>query len=341
MKGFGCDDDAIIEIICKRNNQQRQDIQKVFKTNFGKDLIENIKSETRGNFEDIMVALLTPILDFYCKEIHDALSGIGTDESCLIEILCTLSNYEIETIKVHYNRVYGQDLESAIIGDTSGNFKRLLVSLCCANRDESGSTDIDQAKADATALLRAGELMFGTDESVFNSILCQKNYNQLRLIFQEYETMTGHSFEQAIKNEFSGDVKEGFKAIFRCVNNKAEFFAHQLMKSMKGIGEFASDRIEKVSLIALPFHFRHERSSAYPADHNTLRNRHGRDQGRLPATFQRKPPRVHQRGHFGLVQKIALHSHRRKKQFVSTAAAIKHRFKTVQELYASRQATAV
>lgn len=246
MKGFGCDDGTLIDVICKRNNQQRQDIQKVFKTNFGKDLIENIKSETSGNFESLMVSLLTPILDFYCKEIHDAFAGIGTDEDCLIEILCTLSNQEIETIKQHYNRVYSKNLEDVIIGDTSGNFKRLLVSLCCANRDESGSTDTDQAKADATALLRAGELMFGTDESVFNSILCQRNYSQLRLIFQEYETMTGHSFEQAIKNEFSGDVKEGFKAIFRCVNNKAEFFAHRLMKSMKGIGEFATRQSKKL-----------------------------------------------------------------------------------------------
>lgn len=237
MKGFGCDEKSLIDVICRRNNQQRQEIAKVFKTNFGKDLIENIKSETRGNFETLLVALMTPTLDYYCKEIKDAMSGIGTDEDVLIEILATLSNFEIMTIKEHYNRLYGQDLESAIIGETSGNFKRLLVSLCTANRDESGVTDPDAAKTDATALLRAGELMLGTDESVFNSVLCQRNYEQLRLIFREYQQITGHSFEKAIENEFSGDVKDGFTAIFRCVNNKAEFFAHQLMKSMKGLGK--------------------------------------------------------------------------------------------------------
>lgn len=243
MKGFGCDEKALIDVICRRNNQQRQEIAKVFKTNFGKDLIENIQSETRGNFEKLLVALLTPILDFYCKEIKDAMAGIGTDEDVLIEILCTLSNHEINTIKNHYQGLYGKDLESEIIGETSGNFKRLLVSLCTANRDESGATDVERAKADATALLRAGELMFGTDESVFNSILCQRNYEQLKLIFREYETMTGHSFEKAIENEFSGDVKDGFTAIFRCVNNKAEFFAHQLMKSMKGLGEISAHSV--------------------------------------------------------------------------------------------------
>ena len=237
MKGFGCDENVLIDTLCVRSNQQRQEVSKVFKLNFGKDLIENIKSETRGNFETLIVALLTPILDFYCKEIKDAMAGIGTDEQVLIEILCTLTNHEIITIKEQYQRLYGKNLESEIVGETSGAFKRLLVSLCTANRDESAGTDPDKAKADATALLRAGELMFGTDESVFNSILCQRNYEQLKLIFREYEVMTGHSFETAIKNEFSGDVKDGFVAIFRCVNNKAAFFAHQLMKSMKGLGK--------------------------------------------------------------------------------------------------------
>lgn len=79
-------------------------IQRAYKTNFGKDLIEDIRSETSGNFENLLVALLTPIVDFYVKELHDAMSGIGTDEDVLIEVLCSMSNYEIHTIKNAYER---------------------------------------------------------------------------------------------------------------------------------------------------------------------------------------------------------------------------------------------
>lgn len=104
MKGFGTDEDAIINIICRRSNEQRQVIQRDFKTNFGKDLIDDIKSETSGNFETLLVSLLTPIVTFYCKELHDAIAGIGTKEEVLIEILCTLSNYEINVIKDAYHR---------------------------------------------------------------------------------------------------------------------------------------------------------------------------------------------------------------------------------------------
>lgn len=50
------------------------------------------------------MALLTPIVDFYVKELHDAMAGLGTDEDVLIEVLCTMSNYEIHTIKHAYER---------------------------------------------------------------------------------------------------------------------------------------------------------------------------------------------------------------------------------------------
>lgn len=79
-------------------------IQRAYKTNFGKDLIEDIRSETSGNFENLLVALLTPIVDFYVKELHDAMAGIGTDEDVLIEVLCSMSNFEIHTIKNAYER---------------------------------------------------------------------------------------------------------------------------------------------------------------------------------------------------------------------------------------------
>lgn len=132
--------------------------------------------------------------------------------------------------------VYRKPLESDLKGDTAGTFKRLMVSLCNACRDESTIVNPQSAQADAQALLRAGELRLGTDESTFNMVLCQRNYAQLQLIFQEYARITGHDIEKAIKNEFSGDAEDGFLAVIRSIKNQAAFFAKQLNKSMKGLG---------------------------------------------------------------------------------------------------------
>lgn len=40
-----------------------------------------------------------------------------------------------------YEQLYGHPLEKDIVGDTSGAFQRLLVSLCNDSRDESWSSD--------------------------------------------------------------------------------------------------------------------------------------------------------------------------------------------------------
>jgi len=132
--------------------------------------------------------------------------------------------------------MFNKAVEKDVIGDTSGHFKRLLVSLLQGNRDESGIVDLAAAKTDAQALFNAGEGRLGTDESKFNQILASRSYQQLTLIGEEYKKIANHDLVKAIDKEMSGHLESGMVAVVKAAMNRPEYFAERLHKSMKGLG---------------------------------------------------------------------------------------------------------
>ncbi|XP_044271352.1 annexin B9-like [Tribolium madens] len=246
MKGSGTDEKAIINVIAKRSLAQRLEIISQFNKLHSKNLVDELKKELSDDFKYLILALLTPREEFYAEELHRAMCGLGTDEDVLIEVLCTLNNSEIVKVRHAYYKLFHQSLENDIKGDTSSYFKQLLIALCGVQRDECCSTNRDEAISEAENLYNAGEKQWGTDESTFTKILTERNYPQLRLIFEEYEKLTGHGIEKAIESEFSGDIKDGLLAIVETVQNKAKFFAKKLHKSMKGLGTNDRDLIRVV-----------------------------------------------------------------------------------------------
>ncbi|XP_055935800.1 annexin A4-like isoform X2 [Argiope bruennichi] len=235
MKGFGTDETAIIKVLTKRTNEQRVYIGIAFKQLYGKDLIDDLKSELTGNFENVILGLMMPTHDYLASELKKAIRGLGTDEDILIEILCTRTNQEIWSINEAYQRLYGKSLEEDIKSDTSGHFQRLMVSACTGARSEDPA-DSNRAKQTAEALYAAGVGQWGTDESTFNAILVSESYQQLAHTFYEYQKLAGHTVAQAIESEMSGDLKKGMLAIAKCVENRPFYFAEKLYKAMKGLG---------------------------------------------------------------------------------------------------------
>ncbi|XP_061490916.1 annexin A11 [Rhineura floridana] len=236
MKGFGTDEQAIIDCLGSRSNKQRQQIMLSFKTAYGKDLIKDLKSELSGNFERAILAMMkTPVL-FDVHEIKDAIKGAGTDEACLIEILASRSNEHIREISRVHKAEFKKTLEETIRSDTSGHFQRLLISLAQGNRDESTNVNMSLVQSDAQALYAAGENRLGTDESKFNAILCTRSRAHLRAVFSEYQRMCNRDIEKSIKGEMSGDLESGMLAVVKCMKNTPAFFAERLYKAMKGAG---------------------------------------------------------------------------------------------------------
>jgi len=236
MRGAGTDEAQLIGILADRCNRQRVEIRLRYKTMYGKDLMDDLKSELSGNLEETLLAMMEPSVLYDAKCLRRAMRGAGTDEETLIDILCSRSNAEIRAIKEEYQKYYKRDLEKDCVSETSGHFKRLLVSMCQANRDESSTVDMAKAQKEAQDLYQAGEKKWGTDESRFNVILCSRNFKQLQATFHEYVKISQRDILNSIDREMSGDLKAGMKCIVQCARNPSAYFAERLYKSMKGAG---------------------------------------------------------------------------------------------------------
>ncbi|XP_053805380.1 annexin A8-like [Vidua chalybeata] len=237
MKGLGTDEQAIIDVLTKRSNLQRQEIAKSFKAQFGKDLIENLKSELSGNFERLIVALMYSPFKYDAKELYDAMKGVGTRESVIIEILASRTKAQIKEIIKAYKEEYGSDLEQDIKSETSGYLEQILVCLLQGERDNA-TLYVDTALAlqDAETLYAAGEKIRGTDEIQFITILCKRSATHLMKVFEEYQKLAGKSIEDSIKSETRGSLEDAMLAIVKCTRNIHCYFAERLYNALKGAG---------------------------------------------------------------------------------------------------------
>lgn len=236
MKGIGTDEQAIIDILTARSNSQRQEIAKFFTQEYGRNLIEDLKSELGGKFEDVIVALMVTPVDFLAKQLHKAMSGIGTEEETLVEILCSRDNHEVGEIVEAYERLYDRPLAEHLCSETSGDFRRLLTLIITGVRNAQTEVHPERARETAELLYNAGEAKLGTDEEVFNKILAHECFGQLRLIFEAYKDVSGRTIEQSLRDEVGGELKHAMLAIVECVQSPPTFFAKKLRKAMEGAG---------------------------------------------------------------------------------------------------------
>lgn len=250
MKGIGTDEQAIINILCNRSQSQRLEIRTTFKSTVGKDLIQELKSELSGNFEDVILALLMDPVEYDAKCLHDAMKGAGTNEKVLTEIICTLSNQDVKILKEAYQRLYKKDLEKEVISESSGFYQRLLVACLQGHRAEitpaqvqrlqaggfEAAVDRQLAKQEAQELVNAGLKKVGTDESVFLRILLNRDPWQLRVTLEEYQKLAGEDIFTSIGKEMSGDLAEALETVVLSQISQALYFARTLYKAMKGAG---------------------------------------------------------------------------------------------------------
>jgi hypothetical protein len=233
MKGIGTDEKVLIEIIAGRSRSQLQDIKHAFEEKHKTSLEKEVKGETGGHFQKLLLARLKSRAEYNCYLVHDAVAGLGTDDDQLIEVLCTKNNDEIKEMVQSYGKFYsGKNLKDDVAKDTSGDYQKLLLSILEGDRDTS-SVNIEKAKQEAQLLYKKGEGKVGTDEAAFVKLLTKSSREQLEAISRAYSDVAGHSLRRAIKSEFSGNIQYAMTLLATPLD---EVFADQIEDAIAGMG---------------------------------------------------------------------------------------------------------
>ena len=236
MEGMGTDEDTLIKIIANKSSLDRQKIKEGWKEKYGTELIDVLKKELNGKMEEAIIALFSDPIDYDCDSLRNAMSGVGTNEDTLIEIIASRSPEVLKKIKDRYQQKFDRVLEEDIKKETHGTLQNTLIALLQCTRSTKKSPNSREIEKFAKEIYDAGEGKFWRDSTVFTNYLTTLSPNELVCLNQEYNYIAKHTILEAIEKEFMGNNKKAFKTIVYATLLPSEYFATRVHDAIKGIG---------------------------------------------------------------------------------------------------------
>ena len=200
MKGFGTDEKTLIRVLATKDPLQIEALKDAYARHIGRNLQKDLESETRSWLEKGLVALMRGPLQHDVHLLREAISGPGTNEDVLNDVLLGRSNADLQAIKSMYQREFGRSLEADVKGDLSMKTEQHFMIVLGASRAEDSAPVVPQAvEQEAQELYRATEGKVGTDEILDCSILSTRSDAQIRAISSAYERNFRRRLEDVIR----------------------------------------------------------------------------------------------------------------------------------------------
>jgi annexin A7/11 len=239
MKGMGCDEKALIRVLTQpqySNPWAMAQLVRDYDSRFLRSLEDDVRSETRGDFETALLAILRGPLRHDVHVLTRALDRLGTDEEALMDVLLDRSNADLRAIAAEYRRVNNnRDLLTAIRDDLSSDdaLFRLYSMVLSATRAEDAAPllphEIDQK---VTELQRATEGTIGANAVAVAQIFASSNAAQLRAVADAYQTKYHRSLQEVIEKEFRGDMEDALLRMLTASRDRAASDAQRLREAL-------------------------------------------------------------------------------------------------------------
>lgn len=125
----GTDEAVLIDILTARSPEHLQAVNSFYQEfKKGHTLLQAIDSETSGYFKASLLALAQRRPTYFARRLHEAMAGLGTDDTCLIYILTAFDKNQIREIADMYKYLFGKELREAVRGDTTGDYEKILMA---------------------------------------------------------------------------------------------------------------------------------------------------------------------------------------------------------------------
>ena len=232
----GKDENYFIDLTLNKTNSERIKLRDDYKAKFGRDLLEDFEKNFKSDFLETLIGVFKSPAEYDADLLYKAMKGIGSDKDIITEVLCFRNPERINQIKEKFQEKYGKDLVAEIKSETSGDYQKIVLKLLEGDRAQDGKADVEKCAGIAEELYKAGEGKIGTDESIFIKYFTSLSPNELLIVCKEYHKKYKKNMLDVIENEFNKNEKKLLTVMLYALFSPSEFFAKQIMESIKGIG---------------------------------------------------------------------------------------------------------
>lgn len=134
--GHGLVEDEVVKELSRCSFKQLDAVFVSYYQLAGRTLGETFDQEYKGDEKTNMKFVFKSLQNrpaFFAELLHSALIGSGTKDDDLVRLVVSRSEVDLGNIKSEYQTMYNTSLETHIKGDTSGNYKKVLLALLDPN----------------------------------------------------------------------------------------------------------------------------------------------------------------------------------------------------------------
>lgn len=233
MKNWKRNNSALIKVLGSLPSERRQKIKMVYKSNYGTDLISDMKSETGKKFNEAIDALFCNPIEYDCMVINRAVQENKNKVNIILEILSNRTNLQIDEIQDKYLSMYDRALLTDAYNDIGGDEGYIAAKYLNAKRSEVIKPNDYRMETKAKELHELCEGKVSWHEPPFNDFLTDNSGAEITQISRHYYKLYGKTVTQTIRELHSGEHGEMYIKLLCSAINPPEFFAGQIKEALK------------------------------------------------------------------------------------------------------------